>query len=322
MKKTTSKHPQHFTAMIVSVLLIAGCTTNQPAPNQPQTTTTTIKDPIADLMPKPGPNAKFSLEQLPRIDGSTVTIPISEAVSAKLLDLPLEDARMLIKHNKTHEAYVNLIDGKTDVIFVTYASDGELDYAKEKNVELEFIPIVKDAFVFFVNKENTVNGLRHEQIKDIYAGKITKWNQVGGANTKITAYQRPENSGSQSGMLELVMQGTPMMNAPTENRIAAMEGIIDAVAAYANSMEAIGYSYYYFVNSMYYQEMIKLLAVNDIAVLNETIENNTYPFITHYYAVLNKNNPNNQHAQAVIDYILSDEGQTLIEQIGYVKLGN
>ena len=100
-----------------------------------------------------------------------------------------------------------------------------------------------------------------------------------------------------------------------------MEGIIDAVAAYANSMEAIGYSYYYFVNSMYYQEMIKLLAVNDVAVLNETIENNTYPFITHYYAVLNKNNQNNQQAQKFIDYILSDEGQTLIEQIGYVKLG-
>lgn len=319
-------------AALASFLLTACVDTKQQADKTPGVTTTAFTTttkkisvstqvPVSSLLPKPGKNAIFTLESYPRIDGSTVTIPISEAITAAVLDIPLDMARAMVLHNKTHEAYVNLIKGKTDVIFVTYASEEELALAKKNNVNLEFIPIVRDAFVFFVNKNNPVDNLSHSQIVDIYSGKIKNWKEVGGPDLAITAYQRVANSGSQSGMLELVMKGTPMMDAPTENRFGAMEEIIDAVAAYKNSNQAIGYSYYYFVNSMYFKDVIKLLSIDGIGVENANIEAEAYPFGVYYYAVLNKNNKNNENARKYIDFILSDEGQGIVESLGYVKLG-
>ena len=71
---------------------------------------------------------------------------------------------------------------------------------------MEVTPVVNEGFVFFTNVNNLVNGLSLKEIQDIYTDKITNWNQVGGDNVKIIAYQRPENSRSQTGMLSLVMK--------------------------------------------------------------------------------------------------------------------
>ena len=115
----------------------------------------------------------FSEEDYPRIDGSTATLPLAEAFKADFTGTDIEDVE--VTHNKTHNAYVNLISGDTDLILVTYPSDDEQKLAEENNVELEIVPIVKEAFVFFVNKENPVDNLTLEQVQDIYSGKIKNW---------------------------------------------------------------------------------------------------------------------------------------------------
>ena len=89
----------------------------------------------------------FSLENYPRIDGSTATLPLAEAFKANFTGTDINEIE--VKHNKTHQAYVNLINGDTDLILVTYPSEDEQELAKENNVELEIVPIVKEAFVFF-----------------------------------------------------------------------------------------------------------------------------------------------------------------------------
>ena len=68
----------------------------------------------------------------------------------------------------------------------------------------------------------------------------------------IIAYQRPNNSGSQTVMYHYIISEDEIMEAPTEMKISEMGGIIDAVASYENSEGAIGYSYYYYVTSMHY----------------------------------------------------------------------
>ena len=78
--------------------------------------------------------------------------------------------------------------------FSTLYSEEEKEYAKSKNVELEVIPIVNEAFVFYVNSKNKVKSLTLEQIQDIYSGKITNWKEIGGLDRKIEAFQKPENS--------------------------------------------------------------------------------------------------------------------------------
>ena len=186
---------------------------------------------------------QFTMDTYPKVDGSTVTIPLSEAVAATLTRSTLEAVRPYILHNKTHQAYLNLIDKQTDLIFVTGPSEEELALAKEAGVEFEVIPIVSEAFVFLTHIDNPIKGLTTQNIQDIYTGKVTNWSEVGGTDEAIIPYQRPVNSGSQTGFLDLVMKGLTPMQAPEELVTAEMGMLIDAVANYENSAAALGYSY-------------------------------------------------------------------------------
>ena len=262
----------------------------------------------------------FTLDTYPIVDGSTVTIPLSENMASKLLNMSLEEAQQHVLHNTTHQAYVNLIEGKADIIFVTGPSEEELQLAEESQMELEVIPIVKEGFVFLVNEENPVEDLTLEEIIKIYSGEITNWSEVGGDDVPIKAYQRPVNSGSQTGMLELVMKEVPLMEAPTELVVAMMGELIDAVAAYNNEPDAIGYSYYYYVTDMWGQKETKLLKVNEVYPEPKTISSEEYPITTSYYAVIRKDEPADSNVRKMIQWILSDEGQKVAEEAGYVPL--
>lgn len=266
------------------------------------------------------PSLIFTPENYPVVDGSTVTIPLSEAFAAELMEMPVEEARQYIVHNKTHQAYVNLIEGKADIIFVTSPSAEEKQLAKDKNVELIVTPIVSEGFVFLTSAENPVKGLTMKEIQDIYMGKIKNWKDVGGSDVPIVAYQRPVNSGSQTGFLDLVMKGLTPMEAPTEQVMAEMGELIDAVAAYSDQPDGIGYSYYYFVTDMWGNEKVKLLEVNGVFPDNLTISSGKYPIKTAYYAVIRGNEQENSPVRKMLKWILSKEGQAAAQEAGYVKV--
>lgn len=123
----------------------------------------------------------LSKPDFPRIDGSTATYPLSMEIGKELLGLDDTSVKGFITHQTTHNAYVNLVNGSADIIFVTQPSPDEYALAKQKGVELEVVPICKEGFVFLANKENTMTSLTVKQVQDIYQGKITNWKAVGGA---------------------------------------------------------------------------------------------------------------------------------------------
>ena len=261
--------------------------------------------------------AIFTTENYPRIDGSTATLPLAKAFKSNFTGTELENVE--VKHSKTHNAYVNLINGDTDLILVTYPSEDEQKLAKDKGVELEIVPIVKEAFVFFVNKENSVESLTLEQIQKIYTGEITNWKEVGGSNSEIIAFQRPENSGSQSGMLELVMQGKEIMNPTTETIAMEMSDIIDVISDYNNKDTAIGYSYYYYATTMYTSDTMKLLGINGVKPTYDNIKNGLYSIQTAYYAVIRKNEAQDSNTRKLLNAMISERGQEAAKEAGYVQ---
>ena len=301
--------------LLIAVLLIAGMLSGCSSP--------AANDEAADTdNTKPEKNSLYlTLEDYPKVDGSTATIPLSEAFGAAVMDMSIEEARQYIVHNTTHNAYVNLIDKKADIIFVTSPSEEELAYAEQNNVELEVVPIVSEGFVFLTSKDNPVADLSLQQIKEIYSGKITNWKDVGGADKKIIAYQRQPNSGSQTGMLDLVIGQDEIMEAPTEKIIAEMGALVDAVAVYTNEEDAIGYSYYYYVTDMWKNEKVKLLAVDGVFPDKDTISDGSYPIQTAYYAVMRSDEATDSNARKLLAWILSEQGQQIAEEAGYVKLG-
>lgn len=267
-------------------------------------------------------NLDLTLEDYPKVDGSTATIPLSEAFGASVMGKSIEEVRPYIVHNTTHNAYVNLLDKRADIIFVTSPSEEELIYAKQKGIELEVVPIVSEGFVFLTSKDNPVKDLSFQQIKDIYSGKITNWKDVGGEDKRINAYQRQPNSGSQTGMLDLVIGPDEIMDAPTEKIIAEMGALVDSVAVYTNEEDAIGYSYFYYVTDMWKNDKVKLMAVDGVYPDKNSISNGSYPIQTAYYAVLRSEEPKESNARKLLGWILSEQGQQVAEEAGYVKLGN
>jgi phosphate transport system substrate-binding protein len=92
----------------------------------------------------------------------------------------------------------------------TALQDKDYDQAKQRGFTLKEIPVAIDAFAVVVNPSLNISGLSVDRLNDIFAGKVTNWNQVGGPNLKIKAYKKgsPE-SGSH---LEFVATTTEALN--------------------------------------------------------------------------------------------------------------
>ena len=253
-------------------------------------------------------------DTLVRVDASLATQPLMDAYVEGLNDYNLKK-----DYTNTDPAYTKLINGETDLIIVTEPSSDELKRASDAVVELEVTPVVNEGFVFFTNVNNLVNGLSLKEIQDIYTDKITNWNQVGGDNAKIIAYQRPENSGSQTGMLSLVMKDKKIKEPKREEYIESMARIIDAVANYDNSKDSVGYSYYYYATTMYGNENIKFLAVDGVSPNHDTIKDESYPLITAYYIVTLKGTKN-MAVSKVKKAMLESKGQEIARNAGYIEI--
>lgn len=266
----------------------------------------------------------YTLEDYPKIDASTATQPLAMAFIKNFTGKDVKDESM--NFTKTHEAYVKLIKGDVDLILVTGPSEEELALAKAAGIELEVIPVVREGFVFYVNSDNSVENLTVSQIQDIYSGKTINWNELGGKNLAIKAYQRPVNSGSQTGMLDLVMKDKKLMTPPTENVVASMAEIINLVSSYDNGAASIGYSYYYYATTMYQTidpkiaSSIKLLAIDGVKPNIDTIKSGEYPFTTSYYIVINKAKDESSSARKLANSMLSMRGQNVAKEAGYVPV--
>ena len=265
----------------------------------------------------------YTLSNFPKIDASLATQPLTNAIVRNFTgEEGLDDEALngVLNYSNTHPGYVKLINDEVE------PSEEELALAKEKGVELEVIPVVKEGFVFYVNKDNKVQDLTVEQIQKIYTGEIKNWKEVGGDNQPIIAYQRPVNSGSQTGMLSLVMKGLKLMEAPKENLVDTMFEIVNLVSNYKNGINAIGYSYYYYATTMFQTidkeiaSNVRMLGINGVKPTNETIKDGSYPFQTAYYIVINKADDENSASRILAKQLLSARGQKVAEDAGYVPV--
>ncbi len=259
-------------------------------------------------------------ENLPRIDGAAALFPVYSAFVNAVYPNTTKLHDGIFEYNNTPDGYRLLAEKETDIFIGVYPSDEQRAYAEENQTTFEYTPIGTEAFVFFVHKDNPITNLTTEQIKDIYSGKITNWKDVGGKNEKIAAFQRNEGSGSQS-MLKRFMGDTPIADAPTEMVNDLMAGIIEQVADYKSKTNSIGFSFRYYVEGIIKNPDIKMISIDGAAPTSENIRNGSYPILTPIYAVTYKENQNN-NVDKLLEWILSDEGQYIINETGYVGIKN
>jgi phosphate transport system substrate-binding protein len=290
----------------------------------------------------------------PRLDGSTVCIPLAAEFARQHLGATDDEVGAYTMFNTTGTAYEHLISRKPfasgirlvhwadpytgevatrsdddgycrlepvpiDLFLGTEPSADELASAAQVGVELIKKPICHDAFVFITHRDNPVQSLTLEQVRAIYSGDVTNWKELGGNDEAIMAFQRQQNSGSQTAMENLVMKGLPMADPVTVKRVWVMSDLVDEVAAYHNGSSSIGYTYRAYIELMYPNEDIKTIAIEGIDPTAANVKSGAYPLSTSYFGVIRAQDIEGTGGR-FLKWIRSEEGQRCVAQAGYIPL--
>ncbi|MCL2628948.1 MAG: substrate-binding domain-containing protein [Oscillospiraceae bacterium] len=279
--------------------------------------------PMEDEVPAEREEFSFSHDSFPRMDGSPVAAPLAQAVAAVMLGQSRQDVEERAIFTRTSEAFRNLANDLCDILIVGEPYPGVLDEISAQDFRYDIAPIALDALVFIVSASNPVDNISSEQAKSIYTGSITGWQQVGGDDIDIVAFQRNEEAMSQVLAEKLVMDWQTMAEAPMQNFLVGNDFADDSLAAikgFDSSVNAIGYTMHYFAVNMAMAQGYKILSIDGVKPNVETIENGEYPFIGSYYTVINKDLPEDDPARILYNWLQAKEGQDFIASQGYVPV--
>ena len=236
-----------------------------------------------------------------RIKGSDTVLPVAQQTAERFMNKHA-DARVTVTGGGTGVGIAALMDNTTDIAMASRPIKfSEKMKAKAAQTDIEETIVAYDALAVVVHPSNPVKQLTRQQLEDIFRGKITNWQQVGGENRKIIVYSRETSSGTyMSGSLSMPATGA----------------VIQSVS---QTKGAIGY-----VGLAYVSPRVKTLAVsydNGMHYAHPSVENatnKTYPIVRPLYYYYNANNK--EAVAPLIDFILSGEGQDIIKKSGYIPV--
>jgi phosphate transport system substrate-binding protein len=204
----------------------------------------------------------------------------------------------------------SLIDGTTDIADHSRPiKHSEYEKAVENGVFPFSFQIANDAVAVVVHPSNPVNDLSLQQLKKIYTGEITNWNEVGGKDLEITMVSRDSSSGTFETWEELVMDKEPVSSGALFTSSNA-----DVASLVSSNPNAIGY-----VGLAYVTPMLKAITVEGKEATLSSAINYTYPIARPLFMSTN-GFPAPGPVLDVILFVLSDAGQRLVEEVGYAPI--
>ena len=258
-------------------------------------------------------------DNLPCLAAAYALYPIASASVQALCPRALYDEQSgtnFIRADGSDVIFSMLDNEYVDAIFALKPSAEQVAEAEKLGVKYVFTPIARDAFVFFVNAQNPVRGLTSDQLRAIYSGRVTTWEELGvPLRAPLQAFQRNKNSGSQTTM-ERFMGDVPLATPPQDDVIDAMGGIIRDVADYRNHLGAIGYTFRYYALELVRDKRIRLLEVDGVAPTPDAIRSGAYPLVGDAY-LITRGKPTGEVARLAA-YLASPDGRALVEEIGYI----
>lgn len=237
------------------------------------------------------------------IVGSTSVQPVAE--------------KLVEKYKVSHpNAQINVQGGGSSV-GIKSAQQGTADIgtsSKElKDSEkqgLTEINLGQDGVVVAVNNKNSVNSLTKDQLKEIFQGKITNWNQVGGSDAKINVIRREDGSGTLDAFQKLVMGNDKIKSD------AVVQSSTEAVKqSVKQDLNAIG-----FVSYAHMSSDVKAVSIDGVSPSDDTIADGSYT-LQRPFLFLVKGTPN-KDTQDFLNWVQGPEGQKVIKDEKIVKSNN
>ena len=248
-----------------------------------------------------------------RIKGSDTVLPIAQQTAERFMQ-ENPDARVTVTGGGSGVGISALLDKTTDIAMASRAIKfSEKMKAKSTGEDLVEAIVAYDALAVVVHPSNPVKQLTREQLEGIFRGKITNWKEVGGEDRKIVVYSRETSSGTYEFFKESVLRNKNYMSSSLS--MPATGAIIQSVS---QTKGAIGY-----VGLAYVSSRIKTLAVSydGTHFAQPSLENavsKAYPIVRPLYYYYNAKDADK--VAPLMQFILSDEGQAIVRQGGYIPV--
>lgn len=238
------------------------------------------------------------------VAGSTTVLPIAEMAAEGYEQQT--GTKVLVSGLGSSAGIEAVTNGTADIA----TSSRELT-EEEASHELVATVIAHDGIAVIVNPDNPVSGLTTQQLRDIYAGKITNWSEVGGPDLAIQVVNRDEASGTREAFRTIVMG-----DASFDRSAAVLPGTGQVRDVVSRTPGAIGYISIGFVDSDYATTSVRALAIDGVEATEDNVETGAYPISRDLYFFTN-GDPQGE-AYGYISYVLSDEMDQTIRDAGYI----
>lgn len=245
-----------------------------------------------------------------QVNGSTTVAPVAQAWAEKFHELH-PNVDVVVTGTGSGDGIAALINGTTDIAMASRKmKDKERD--KIDGTPKEFV-VGRDGLAVIVHPSNPVDSLSMAQIKDIFTGKITNWKDVGGPDAEIIVYTRDTSSGTYGFFKEHVLNDEEYTAAG--RKTASNAALANSVAG---EETAVGY-----VGLAFLDSNVKAVAVSKdggepVEPTLETAKAGEYPIVRdlNMYTI---GEPEGL-AKAFLDYGFSDEGQAIVQEVGYLPV--
>ncbi|MDR2839703.1 MAG: PstS family phosphate ABC transporter substrate-binding protein [Paludibacter sp.] len=254
------------------------------------------------------------IAQSQKIKGSDTMLPLSQKEAESFMQSNPAQS-VTITGGGSGVGVSALIEGTTDIA----QSSRKIKFDEKQKLQeggktVKEIIAAYDALAVVVHPDNKVSKLTREQLEGIFTGKIKNWKDVGGADLKIIPYSRETSSGTYEFFKEHVLKNKNYVNG-----IMSMPATGAIIQSVSQTKGAIGY-----VGLAYLNKAVKAIHVSynqgktfvEPSIINA--KNKTYPIVRplfYYYELKSE-----KKVKPFIDYVLSDEGQKICTQVGFIDL--
>ena len=242
------------------------------------------------------------------IKGSTTVLPIAQSCAEAFMNQH-DDVNISVQGGGSGVGIASIIDGTADIGDASRPiKEKEKKNAKEKGVEAYENVVALDGIAVIVHPKNSVSALTKEQIKAVYTGKISNWADLGGKKGRIVVISRDSSSGTFEAFNELALDKEKVRPD------ALMNASNNAVAqTVSRTTGAIGY-----IGLGYITSNIKVVGVDGVDATKENVVNGSYPLARKLY--MYTNGAPQGLTKKFIDFILSADGQKLVDKAGFVSV--
>ncbi|WP_415226357.1 phosphate ABC transporter substrate-binding protein [Psychromonas sp.] len=236
------------------------------------------------------------------IAGGTAHIPVMKK-AAKHIMQSNADIRITIAGGGSGVGAQKVAKGLVDI-----GNTGRALKPSEASQGLVTFPFAIDGVAVILNPENPVSALTKQQVADIYSGKISNWQTLGGEDRSINLFSRDEASGTRAVFMKKMVNDSRIINSAN---VVASNGAMKT--AIAHDPGAIGYS-----SIGYIDASVKAPSLDGVKPSNEACASGEYPVVRKLF-MNTKGQPKGLTLQ-FINFIYTAQGAKYIQESGYIPL--